>query len=318
VTERPARPRPMPTWGFAPPGSGQTRGSRADRWFVQPRCSSSPRWRRASISLSHGGANRSWTATTTIIGARRIAAGLGLLRRSQRARDLGLAPLCHYPVRIQRLSRRVLSPIRRGPGGRRCGQCAPSAPLLCLPGSLCQRFQRILLAADDRALASDSPRSVHRIPESHQSVVWDPLWDFLFCASSLLLAVFFGAALGNVVRGVPLDSSGLFLRAAVDPISGSEMKPESSTGIRSWWEYWRCSRWIMHGALWVRMKTSGEVHAPCGKTREPRVVGRRGAYGAGYGFHIPQFSRKSKRISRTGRGASFSPAGRGGDSRRPL
>ncbi len=37
-----------------------------------------------------------------------------------------------------------------------------------------------------------------------KSVVWDPLWDFLFCASSLLLAVFFGAALGNVVRGVPL------------------------------------------------------------------------------------------------------------------
>src|SRR3989449_1696801 len=41
-----------------------------------------------------------------------------------------------------------------------------------------------------------------------QSAVWDPFWDFLFCASSLLLCVFFGAALGNVVRGVPLDSSG--------------------------------------------------------------------------------------------------------------
>src|SRR6266481_1299462 len=38
-----------------------------------------------------------------------------------------------------------------------------------------------------------------------KSAVWDPLWDFLFCTSSLLLAVFFGAALGNVVRGVPLD-----------------------------------------------------------------------------------------------------------------
>src|SRR5713101_5037931 len=30
-----------------------------------------------------------------------------------------------------------------------------------------------------------------------KSAVWDPLWDFLFWASSLLLAVFFGAALGN-------------------------------------------------------------------------------------------------------------------------
>src|ERR1700683_3421995 len=37
-----------------------------------------------------------------------------------------------------------------------------------------------------------------------RSAVWDPMFDFLFCASSLLLAVFYGAALGNVVRGVPL------------------------------------------------------------------------------------------------------------------
>src|SRR5437867_3241651 len=42
------------------------------------------------------------------------------------------------------------------------------------------------------------------------SPVWDPLWDSLFCSSSLLLCVFFGAALGNVVRGVPLDASGYF------------------------------------------------------------------------------------------------------------
>src|ERR1700676_589617 len=40
--------------------------------------------------------------------------------------------------------------------------------------------------------------------------VWVPLCDFLFCATSLLLAVFYGAALGNVVRGVPLDASGCF------------------------------------------------------------------------------------------------------------
>ncbi len=43
-----------------------------------------------------------------------------------------------------------------------------------------------------------------------QSRVWIPLWDFVFCISSLLLCVFFGAALGNVVRGVPVDASGYF------------------------------------------------------------------------------------------------------------
>ena len=42
------------------------------------------------------------------------------------------------------------------------------------------------------------------------SPIWIPFWDFLFSAASLLLAVFLGAALGNVVRGVPLDDSGYF------------------------------------------------------------------------------------------------------------
>ena len=40
--------------------------------------------------------------------------------------------------------------------------------------------------------------------------VWSPLWDLVFCGSSALLAIFFGAALGNVVRGVPLDARGYF------------------------------------------------------------------------------------------------------------
>src|SRR5208337_2027425 len=43
-----------------------------------------------------------------------------------------------------------------------------------------------------------------------QSPIWIPFWDFVFFLSSLLLAVFFGAALGNVVRGVPLDQTGYF------------------------------------------------------------------------------------------------------------
>src|SRR5438093_9757866 len=63
-----------------------------------------------------------------------------------------------------------------------------------------------------------------------KSAVWDPLWDFLFWASSLLLAVFFGAALGNVVRGVPLDSSGyLFERLWPNFLFGDD------SGILVWY-----------------------------------------------------------------------------------
>ena len=40
--------------------------------------------------------------------------------------------------------------------------------------------------------------------------MWHSFWDFVFYLSSVLLAIFFGAALGNVVRGVPLNTDGYF------------------------------------------------------------------------------------------------------------
>jgi cytochrome d ubiquinol oxidase subunit II len=40
--------------------------------------------------------------------------------------------------------------------------------------------------------------------------MWKTFWDALFAVGSILLAVFLGAALGNVVRGVPLDEHGYF------------------------------------------------------------------------------------------------------------
>src|SRR6202161_1083345 len=42
------------------------------------------------------------------------------------------------------------------------------------------------------------------------SPVWKPFWDVVFGGASALLAIFFGAALGNVVRGVPLDEANEF------------------------------------------------------------------------------------------------------------
>jgi cytochrome bd ubiquinol oxidase subunit II len=91
-----------------------------------------------------------------------------------------------------------------------------------------------------------------------KSAVWDPLWDFLFCASSLLLAVFFGAALANVVRGVPLDASGYFFEPLWTNFQLGEV-----TGILDWYTILvgvlALLALVMHGALWVQMKTSGQV-----------------------------------------------------------
>src|SRR5712672_1869871 len=90
------------------------------------------------------------------------------------------------------------------------------------------------------------------------SRVWDPFWDFLFCASSLLLAIFFGAALANVVRGVPLDASGYFF----EPL-WTDFRLGEQTGILDWYTILvavlALLALVMHGALWVRMKTTGPV-----------------------------------------------------------
>jgi cytochrome d ubiquinol oxidase subunit II len=42
------------------------------------------------------------------------------------------------------------------------------------------------------------------------SDLWHQFWDFSFWLSSALLVVLFGVALGNLVRGVPLDAAGYF------------------------------------------------------------------------------------------------------------
>jgi cytochrome d ubiquinol oxidase subunit II len=97
-----------------------------------------------------------------------------------------------------------------------------------------------------------------------QSAVWDPLWDFLFCTSSLLLALFYGAALANVVRGVPLDASQYFF----EPL-WTNFRLGEDTGILDWYTILvgglALAAIAMHGALWVHMKTSGAVNQRAGK-----------------------------------------------------
>ncbi|HXT26991.1 MAG TPA: cytochrome d ubiquinol oxidase subunit II [Candidatus Eisenbacteria bacterium] len=95
------------------------------------------------------------------------------------------------------------------------------------------------------------------------SLVWEPVWDFLFCASSLLLAVFYGAALANVVRGVPLDGSGYFF----EPL-WTNFRLGAETGILDWYTILvgvlALIALVMHGSLWVQMKTTGAVNHRAG------------------------------------------------------
>ena len=97
-----------------------------------------------------------------------------------------------------------------------------------------------------------------------QSPIWIPFWDFVFSLSSLLLAVFFGAALGNVVRGVPLDATGYFF----EPL-WTNFRLGEHTGILDWFTILvgvqALLALMMHGGLWVQLKTHGAVSERAGK-----------------------------------------------------
>jgi len=97
--------------------------------------------------------------------------------------------------------------------------------------------------------------------------LWTSFWDFVFSASSILLAIFFGAALGNVVRGVPLDGTGYFF----EPLF-THWGVKGETGILDWFTV---SSGVVafvalavHGANYLALKTDGELNV-----RARKVVG---------------------------------------------
>jgi cytochrome bd ubiquinol oxidase subunit II len=88
--------------------------------------------------------------------------------------------------------------------------------------------------------------------------VWRTLLDGIFGLASALLAIFFGAALANVLRGVPLQADGFFFL----PL-WTNFRPGESPGILDWYTVIgglvALVALTLHGALWLAMKTSGEL-----------------------------------------------------------
>ena len=80
----------------------------------------------------------------------------------------------------------------------------------------------------------------------------------MFSLASGLLAIFFGAALGNVVRGVPLDANHDFFL----PL-WTNFLPGANAGILDWYTVlvglFSFFTLALHGALWVNLKTEGEL-----------------------------------------------------------
>src|SRR5262245_33062855 len=94
---------------------------------------------------------------------------------------------------------------------------------------------------------------------SHEA---NPLWrsfcDCRFTFSSVLLRVFLGAALGNVIRGVPLDQTCFF----AGPLF-TDFLPGRFPGVLDWYTVliglFTTAALAGHGALYLNWKTEGPV-----------------------------------------------------------
>lgn len=89
--------------------------------------------------------------------------------------------------------------------------------------------------------------------------LWQGFWDFVFVLSNFLLAILFGAAAGNVARGVPLDAQGNFSMAFF-----TDFRTRGYVGLLDWYTVSIAIFAVVilaaHGATYLTLKTEGAVH----------------------------------------------------------
>jgi cytochrome bd ubiquinol oxidase subunit II len=89
--------------------------------------------------------------------------------------------------------------------------------------------------------------------------LWQGFWDFVFVFSNFLLAILFGAAAGNVARGVPVDAAGNFSMPFFTNFS-----VRGQVGLLDWYTIsiaiFAATILAAHGATYLTLKTEGPVH----------------------------------------------------------
>ncbi len=94
----------------------------------------------------------------------------------------------------------------------------------------------------------------------HENILWRQLFDVTFALASIVLALVLGVALGNVIRGVPIDASGYFTA----PLWAS-FTTSGAIGAIDWYTQsvgvFAIAVLAGHAAMYLRWKTSGELQA---------------------------------------------------------
>jgi cytochrome d ubiquinol oxidase subunit II len=90
--------------------------------------------------------------------------------------------------------------------------------------------------------------------------MWTSAFDVVFSIASALLAIFLGAALGNVVRGVPLDADGYFF----EPL-WTNFTVGANNGVLDWYAVLSgvvaLVTLVVHGSLYIATKTEADLNA---------------------------------------------------------
>lgn len=91
---------------------------------------------------------------------------------------------------------------------------------------------------------------------------WRWTWDILFSLASLMIAMTLGSIIGNLVRGIPLDAQGEFIGDPFDFMNWYAIL----TGMLT------TALFIMHGAIFLMMKTEGELHERLRAWVNPSII----------------------------------------------
>lgn len=88
--------------------------------------------------------------------------------------------------------------------------------------------------------------------------LWRTFWDVAFAVTNVLIALLLGAALGNIIRGVPLGPTGKFSLAFF-----TDFRARGEVGILDWYTILVAVFTLLclaaHGASYLAWKTEGSV-----------------------------------------------------------
>ena len=91
---------------------------------------------------------------------------------------------------------------------------------------------------------------------------WRSMWDWSFSLASISAPFLFGVAMGNMVQGIPLDEHHNFTASFVSLLNPYALLMGVTTVVL----------FAMHGAIYLCLKTEGEMHANVRRWIKPAML----------------------------------------------